>query len=349
MPELREDPWTGRWVLIASERSQRPHDAPRQRPDPPRRGNCPFCPGHEGETPPEVFRAGADDLARLDASRKPSREPAGEAAWQVRVVPNRYPMVRSEMGPETLAWGGRARVPAFGVHEVIVDSPDHGSAFHQLSLEARRLVLAVVRQRLAVHYQDRRLEQVVLFKNWGREAGASLEHPHLQLIGLPWVPPRVRRELVRSGEHLRTGGGCLLCRIVEEELQEGARVVAADDAMVLLAPFASGSPYEVWLVPRLHRARFEATAPDERDALARWIGWLTGRVEGLLGPVAHNWVLHTAPRRGRGFLEGQELEAGYHWHVEFRPRVTVPAGFEWGAGVDVNVVAPEQAAEWLRA
>lgn len=348
MPELREDPWTGRWVLIAAERSQRPHDPPSRQAAAPARPSCPFCPGHEKETPPEVFRAGFDDLARLDGSAGLADEAPGTGPWQVRVVPNRYPMVRSEVGPEPLAWGGRARVPAFGVHEVIVETPDHAASFQEMSVEARRLVLAVAGQRLAVHYQDRRLEQVLLFKNWGAEAGASLEHPHLQLVGLPWVPPRVRRELVRSGEHLRSHGTCLLCTIVQEELGDGARVIAADDAMVLLAPFASGSPYEVWLIPRRHRARFENSSPEEREALGRWIGWLVGRVEALLGPVAYNWVLHTAPRRGRGFLEGAELEGGYHWHVEFRPRVSVPAGFEWGAGVDVNVVAPEQAAAWLR-
>lgn len=349
VPELREDPWTGRWVLIAAERSQRPHDA-RSRHAAPQAGgrHCPFCPGHEAETPPEVFRAGATDLARLEGSGNVGAEPAGEGPWQVRVVPNRYPMVRSEVGPEPLAWGGRARVPAFGMHEVVIETPSHEAPFHQLSLTDRQLILAVLRQRLAAHYQDRRLEQVILFKNWGKEAGASLEHPHGQLVALPWVPPGVRRELVRSGEHRRATGRCLLCTLLEEELEEGSRVVAADDQMALIAPFASRSPYEVWLVPRRHGARFEASTGAEREALAQWLGWLLHRVEGLLGPVAYNWVLHTAPRVGRGFLEGEALEQGYHWHLEFRPRISTPAGFEWGAGVDVNVVAPEQAAAWLR-
>lgn len=356
MPELREDPWTGRWVLIAAERSQRPHDggsrahAAWTRSSAPQAAgrSCPFCPGHEEKTPPETFRAGAADLERLEGSADVGAEPPGEGPWQVRVVPNLYPMVRSEVGPEPLSWGGRARVPAFGMHEVIIETPEHQTPFQQLSLEDRRLILAVLRQRLAAHYQDKRLEQVILFKNWGKEAGASLEHPHGQLVALPWVPPAIRRELVRSREHHRETGRCLLCTIVEEELEDGSRVVATDEAMVLLAPFASGSPYEVWLVPRRHGARFEASSEAEREALARWLGWLLERVEGLLGPVAYNWVLHTAPRVGRGFLEGEALEQGYHWHLEFRPRVSTPAGFEWGAGVDVNVVAPEQAAAWLR-
>ncbi|HEY8531329.1 MAG TPA: DUF4921 family protein [Limnochorda sp.] len=349
MPELREDPWTGRWVLIAAERSQRPHDVKPRRAEPGSGSRpCPFCPGHEDETPPEVFRAAAADLERLAQSADVGAEPAGQGPWQVRVVPNRYPMVRAEVGPEPLAWAGRTRVPAFGMHEVVIETPDHHAAFHQLSLAGRRLFLEVLRQRLAAHYQDRRLEQVILFKNWGKEAGASLEHPHGQLVALPWVPPAVRRELVRSGEHRKATGRCLLCSILEEELEEGSRIVAADDHMVLMAPFASSSPYEIWLVPRRHGARYEASDPAEREALAHWLGWLQARMEGLLGPVAYNWVLHTAPRVGRGFLEGEALEQGYHWHLEFRPRVSTPAGFEWGAGVDVNVVAPEQAAAWLR-
>jgi len=338
MAELRRDPIVGRTVIIAPERSARPQEFV-DRPTATRSETCPFCAGSEAETPGE--------LAALRAQGTLPNEPG----WQVRVVPNKYPAL-NPFGPETeLTRVGDDRPfttseSAVGVHEVIIESSRHLSATGSLTDAELTEVLKISRDRFRTHRADPRLRYVQLFKNVGEAAGASLEHLHSQLMGLEFVPAAIVEELAGVHDHQARTGRCIFCDLIECELASGLRIVGATEEFVALCPYASRFPYEVWLLPRGHASRFEEA--DDR-LLAALSTSLLGVLRGLeklfassgLSSSAYNYVLHSAP------FDSSE-PCYYHWHIEVLPRAVKQAGFEWGAGVHINPVAPEAAATALR-
>jgi UDPglucose--hexose-1-phosphate uridylyltransferase len=326
VPELRRDPIAGRWVIIATERARRPIDF---RPEPVwtrGRDGCPFCPGSEDQTPPEVLR--------LSGDHRPE-------AWTLRVVPNKFPAL---LGDEELHASGEGiydRMSGVGVHEVIVETPDHGASLGRLPVTGVSDVLSAYRERLLALRKDPRLEYVLIFKNHGAAAGASLEHPHSQLIGMPIVPELVQEELDGATRYYRLKERCAWCDIVRQEQRDGTRLVLAESGFLAVAPFAPRVPFETWILPATHQAAFESTEPGGLEALARLLRELMARFERVLRDPPYNYVLHTAPFRA---AEGET----FHWHLELMPKLTRVAGFEWGTGFFINPTPPEEAARFLR-
>jgi UDPglucose--hexose-1-phosphate uridylyltransferase len=328
MSELRKDPIVDRWVIVAPERGQRPSDVhlqPGRQPP----NVCPFCPGHERMTPNEV-------LAYRHSHTLPNTP-----GWTVRVVPNKYPALGLH-GTRGESVGGLFGVMnGVGAHEVIIETPDHEASLATLPVRHIEQVLWAFRGRLQELRQDRRLQVGLIFKNYGAAAGATLQHPHSQLIALPVVPKNLREELEGSGRYYREHGRCLFCDLVVQEVRLGCRVVVENAAFIALAPFASRFPFEMWILPRGHAASFETGCGEAYGLLALVLQKVLYRAYRLLNDPAYNLVLHSAPWRNAG-------DGSYHWHLEIIPRLTGVAGFEWGSGFFINSTTPEAAARALR-
>jgi len=329
MPELRRDPIVGRWVIIATERARRPAEP--HPPAPPATPGrlCPFCPGHEDKTPHEVY-----------ASGRPGDAPDAPG-WRVRVVPNRFPALRIEGEDGRQADGIYDRMNGIGAHEVIIETPEHGRQLADLADAELTDVLAAMKARVLDLAKDARFRYVVLFKNHGRTAGASVEHSHSQLIALPVVPRQVQEEIEGARRHHDLKERCIFCDIVAQERKERVRLVHENEAFVAFAPYAPRSPFETWIAPRAHASRFEEE-PRERLALcAQALGTTLRRLRAALGSPDYNFMIHSNPLR-------DPPSPSYHWHVEIMPALTQVAGFEWGSGFHINPVPPEEAAEFLR-
>jgi UDPglucose--hexose-1-phosphate uridylyltransferase len=322
MSQLRLDPLTGRWVVISLDRAERPQSfAPRTMPVEADLGRpCPFCPGNEEATPPALETYG----------------PSG--SWLVRVVPNLYPAF---YGTETMIVTHKGPVftqaPASGIHEVLVFSPGHDATWADLPDPQAGLLLAAIRDRVEEHSSVPGLRYSQAIVNSGREAGASLHHPHGQLMGMPFVPGEIVDE---QAGFARFEGNCLLCTTLDAEEAAGHRLVHVDDRVVVTCPFWSGTPYEMLVLPRAHDAHLHHAQPADLAAVGRAVRDALRRLREAVGDVAYNIVFHSAPYRATG---------DFHWHAHLLPKVTTRAGFELGTGVLINILPPEVAAAELRA
>ena len=329
MPELRKDPVTGRWVIISTERQKRPNDFLFERPKAVGREDCPFCPGREDMTPPEVL-----------AYRRNGGGSNGPG-WDVRVVPNKFPALRVDGILDREPEGMFDRMNGVGVHEVIIESPDHDQSFASMAETDIERVLSAFRERILDLKHDGRLRYVLVFKNHGGAAGATLEHAHSQLIAMPVVPDFVGEELDGAHRHFAAKERCVFCDIIRQELADGRRVVQENADIVALAPYAPRFAFETWLLPRRHGSRFEEAPQREYESLARMLKAVLTRIDRALEKPPYNLVVHSAPFGDNGSDE-------YHWHVEIMPKLTRTAGFEWGTGFYINPTSPEEATEVLR-
>jgi UDPglucose--hexose-1-phosphate uridylyltransferase len=366
MSEFRHDPLSRRWVIIGGERGGRPNEfveaASRASGI-----SCPFCAGHESETPEAIATYSSN----------------GKGKWLVRVVPNKYPAVTPlplgegggrrppgeggqsipKPSPASLrsvrprqsvvpAPGGRGNssngtrsvpttLPGFGSHEVIVESPRHIASFSELTDAEAAAVFSAYSDRLQKLKAAGAYRYVQIFKNVGPAAGASLEHVHSQLVALPSVPEVIEQELAASGEFFQQHNKSLLADMIEREVAAGDRIVAQTDNFVAFCPYASRFGYEVWLAPRRHQPRFEDAQKGELGEASRLARDIIGRIERAAGQSAYNYFLHTQPFDMPAYDH-------YHWHIEITPRLTKVAGFEWGTGCFINPYPPEAAAEHLR-
>ncbi len=329
MPELRKDPVTRRWVIIATERAARPTDFPRGEVETNASEACPFCEGREGRTPPEIA-----------AIRRPGTAP-NAPGWQVRVVPNKYPALRIEGSTAVTLDGVFELMGGVGAHEVIIETPHHTDHPARMAPERLAPVLWMYRERYRDLDRDERFKYLLLFRNHGRSAGASLSHPHSQLIALPIVPKRAMEELEGAQQYFAREGRCLYCDIVRQEEAQRTRLVWQNDDFVAFAPYASWCPFELWVLPRAHTASFGELGDGQIPRLAEMLHQVLGRLHTCLGNPPYNYIIHTAPYEGK---------AGhfYHWHIEVIPRLSQVAGFEWGSGFYINTVPPEDAARYLR-
>ncbi len=336
MPELRKDPVLGRWVIIATERAKRPSDFEVTREET-ETASCVFCEGRESETPPEVFAV--------------RREGTGtdEPGWDVRVIPNKYPAleITGELDREGVGLCDMAN--GIGVHEVIVETPDHSQAMADLSAAHIAKVMRTYRQRILDLEEDRRLKYVLIFKNQGRSAGASLQHAHSQLIATPITPKRVKEKLDGAKRYFDYKHRCVFCDYIKQETELfGERLVTESAHFVCVSPFAARFPFEIWILPKRHMLDFALIEGDEAADLGRVLKVVLLKLRAALNDPPFNYVLHMAPyRRPRGGY-WTTIEEDYHWHVELIPRLTRVAGFEWGSGFYINPTAPEVAAETLR-
>jgi UDPglucose--hexose-1-phosphate uridylyltransferase len=260
----------------------------------------------------------------------------------VRVIPNKYPALRIEGELDSRAYGLYDVMNGIGAHEVIIETPDHRATMATLPASAVAEVFWTYRERVLDLKKDSRFEYVLIFKNHGALAGASLEHPHSQLIATPIIPVMVAEELTGASSYFGRKERCVWCDIVRQERRAHKRLIREANGFVALAPFAPRFPFETWILPVRHRSAFEESEMDELRGLAGVLADFFGRMTDVLGDPAFNLMLHTAPLR--------EASLDYfHWHVEVIPKLTNPAGFEWGSGFFINPVPPEDAATALGA
>jgi UDPglucose--hexose-1-phosphate uridylyltransferase len=330
MPQLRKDLTSRTWVVIASERGKRPHDfkvVPDQKKG---EGNCPFCPGHEGETPPEVLALGRGEIT------------PDIPGWKVRIVPNKFPALSQESVEPSFRDGPLVQRPGIGVHEVLVESPDHNSTFGTHSQEQMEQILGAMISRIKQLRADSRLEYVQLFKNVGRTAGASLEHTHCQLIATPIVPPVVDEELRCAHFYYEQYHSCVWCDLLTKAHENGL-VVEASPHFAVICPFASRVPYQMLILPTRHGGEFESISQNELADLAAVLRRTVRKLEVAFNSPPYNLQWHISPLHEPG-----DYDRYFHWHLELLPRLTIAAGFELGSGIYINPTAPELAAQELR-
>jgi len=328
--ELRKDPVTGRWVIISTERQKRPNAFQVQPVTPIGADRCPFCAGREELTPPEVL------------AYRHNGGPPNAPGWDLRVVPNKFPALQVEGNLDREGEGMFDRMNGIGAHEVIIETPEHDKTLASLSVAELERVLWAFRERVLDLKRDTRFRYILIFKNHGALAGATLEHSHSQLIALPIVPDFVRAELDGARQHFLAKERCVFCDIIRQEISAGRRVILENAEIVALAPYAARFPFETWLLPRNHAARFEEAPREVYESLARMLKSMLERMNCALESPAYNLFIHNLP-----FVEASG--EFYHWHVELVPKVARTAGFESGTGFYINPTSPEEAAQVLRA
>jgi UDPglucose--hexose-1-phosphate uridylyltransferase len=338
MPELRHDPIQRQWVIIASERAQRPSEfevtVSRQTAE-----FCPFCECNEEKTPPEI-------LAVRDGFSAPNAP-----GWSVRVVPNKYPALRIEGALERAAEGLYDRMNGIGAHEIVIETPEHTRHIADQPPTHLAKVLRAYRDRLKDLMRDSRFLYVAVFRNYGESAGATLSHPHSQLIAMPIIPHVIETELESARDHYLHRERCLFCDLIRQERDAGIRMVIENNNYVVFAPYASRSPFELFLAPIQHQHDFCQISDAETELLAQTIIETMGSIRSALNDPPFNFIMHIAPNfRSSAFwnLRFPTIVEGYHWHIEIIPRLTKAAGFEWGTGFHINPTPPELAADYLR-
>jgi UDPglucose--hexose-1-phosphate uridylyltransferase len=326
MPEIRKDPVVGRWVIISTERANRPlhyglnNDSSEN--------GCPFCAGNEDKTPPEllVFRDKTDSSTA--------------AAWNVRVVPNKYPALVAAEGKPVLTGKNEAQ-SGVGAHEVIIESPHHATDMALLSETQFRVIVRAYHDRMKQLRTDRRFRYILIYKNQGVEAGATLEHVHSQIIALPGVPARVTEEIQGSKDYYELNKRCVFCEMIRGENGARQRLVTENSRFIALCPFAPRFGYEVWILPKTHSSVFEATAEQDAADLGDILRDTLLRMGRCLGNPPFNYFIHSNPL-------DESANDHYHWHLEIFPKLIQVGGFEWGTGWYIHTVTPEQSARALR-
>ncbi|OGQ51592.1 MAG: galactose-1-phosphate uridylyltransferase [Deltaproteobacteria bacterium RIFCSPLOWO2_02_FULL_53_8] len=328
MPEFRKDPIIGRWVIISTERGKRPSEFENNQVTP-KAGFCPFCSGNELKTPHEVL-----------AYRKNNSGP-NTSGWHIRVVPNKFPALKVEGDISREGDGVYDKMNGIGAHEVIIESPDHKDTLASVSTRQFEEILWAYRDRIIDLKRDLRLRYILIFKNHGEAAGATLEHSHSQLIALPIIPKRVAEEIDGSLEYYNFKERCIFCDIIRQEIMQGARVIAENMDFIAVTPYAPKAPFEIWLLPKAHESSFENCQKHHYENLAVIFSEVLKRMNKVLNNPPYNFILHTAPLK-----DGATQH--YHWHFEIMPKLTKVAGFEWGSGFYINPTPPEEAAQFLR-
>ncbi len=339
MPELRKDPLIGRWVIIATERAKRPVDFVASHDEALPQSECPFCEGKESLTPQEILAV------------RTSGTSANQPGWQVRVVPSIKPVLRIEGKLNRRAKGMYDLMDGVGAHEIIVESPEHISNAADLPIGQLHASLHACMSRIADLERDPRFRYVLWFKNYGSVAGAGrIQHTRSQLIATPVTPLRVKEELVGVRRYFEDKERCLVCDLLSQELEAKTRVVLESTHIVVLCPFASRFPFELWILPKRHNCDFGRMQPEELADLASVFKQVLMRLKAVLNDPPYNSLLHTAPfRHTRGKIgHWKTIEEDYHWHIELIPRLTRVAGFEWGSGFYINPTPPEESAKYLR-
>lgn len=314
MSEFRKNPFTGDWTLYAENRRNRPYEFRHTTRTTAVNGeNCPFCGGNEGQTTIPVYQDGSGET------------------WQIRVFPNMFPAVSENAGqlPSEAFYERRSGI---GRHEVLVDTREHGMTIDRFSKEHLSNVLAVLQERYQDILAEKTTAYVQVFKNCGSSAGMSIRHSHCQLIGLPLVPQRIQAmsDKMREDE-------CLFCKMLRYETENGTRIVQENKDFIAFVPYAARFPYELWIAPKMHQDSIAGLAAQERDSLSSLLLEVLQRVVLLRKEVGYNICLFNAPKH-----------QPFHWYLEILPRIGGFAGFEYATNCYINMVLPEEAAEYYR-
>lgn len=334
-------------VLVATARGMRPRKKEEvvQRDDRAHVETCPFCKGNEEKTPPTI-------VAFPD-----------EASWQVRIVENLFPVLGDDKDESGINFGLQQVINGYGRHEVIIDHDNHGISVYQMSEQHLQLLFSAYRKRIAELYEaDPRLKYVLVFKNFGPAAGASIPHTHSQIIAMPVVPENVINEVEHSRAYYRKNNQCVFCSLIDEALtyeatiydrqsgeirrkiNVGQYVIERGERFIAIKPFASRYEWEVHILPLTHQSDFLQCTDDDLQDFARVMKRTMARLEKVIGGAQYNFFLHSVPRAE----EYQGCSDSYHWHLEICPRTSIPTGFELGSGLFVSTISPEDAAKQLR-
>lgn len=334
-------------VLVATARGMRPKKAEEKAERDTRAHveTCPFCRGNEGRTPPQIM-AYPDDHD-----------------WDIRIVPNLYPVLGDDRTQTNIAFGLQQVIDGYGRHEVVIDNPNHSITLHEMTEQHLAGLFGVYQQRMAELYDsDPRLKYVLVFKNYGQAAGASIPHTHSQIIATPVVPENVQNEVHHSRDYQRKYSHCVFCSLIDEALtyeatiydresgqirrkiNVGQYVVERGQRFVAIKPFASRFEWEIHILPLQHQSDFLKASTEDLADFARVLRRTMHRLDKVVGGVQYNFFLHSVPHGG----EFDDCGDSYHWHVEICPRTSIPTGFELGSGLFVSTVSPEAAAEALR-
>lgn len=317
-------------MIIATERAKRPMDFVRDKVEIRGTGFCPFCYNNESKTPPEIL------------AYRPDGSAPNTPGWTLRVVANKFPALTIEGSLHRQGEDLYDKMEGIGAHEVIIETPDHQKTMAKLSPREIEDVLWAFRDRILDLKKDNRFKYILIFKNHGEAAGASLEHTHSQLIALPVVPKRAAEELAGALEFFRLRDRCIYCDIISYETKAGGtRVVAENESFIAIAPFASRFPFELWILPKSHQSAFEQSKKDEYAHLSVILKDMLSRLDRALENPAYNYIIHSEPF-------SSNASDYYHWHIEIMPKLTKMAGFEWGTGFYINPTPPEVSAKFLR-
>jgi UDPglucose--hexose-1-phosphate uridylyltransferase len=326
MSEFRQNLATKEWVIIAPGRDGRPQDYDaadgERRVLPVHRTDCPFCPGNEERT--------ASELLRLER----------DGAWLMRVVENKFSALSTDASVTREQYGLFLKSGSYGRAEVIIESPRHDDTLTSINLEQLHDLLRLYRQRMSDISMLPNIAIVMLFRNWGPRAGTSLEHPHSQIIASPIIPPHIRDPFQKAALHYDSYGSCVYCDMVREELRQQERLVYENEHYVVFCPFASRTPYEMRIYPKVHNASYFWSPKEELGDLAEALQITLRAMQRLLGDPSCNMIIRTSP-------VGDEDVRYLHWYMVIVPRISTPAGFEMGSGIYINPAAPEQCAREL--
>lgn len=335
-------------VLVSTARGMRPRkeEAPAPRDTRKHVEGCPFCTGNEHMTPPTIASSpGQDD-------------------WQVRVVENLFPVLGDDSRSTNLVFGLQQAIDGYGRHEVVIDHREHGIAIQDMSVEHLTRLLGMYRDRIrALYAADRRIQYVLVFKNFGPAAGASIAHTHSQIIAMPVVPENVYNEVTHSRQYFEKNRQCIFCSLIDEALtfeatiydresgsvrrqfSVGQYVIERGRHFVAIKPFASRYEWEIHILPLTHHSDFMDITDEEREDMAGVLRRSMARLDAVIGGAQYNFFLHSIPHNN----EFRNCHDSYHWHLEICPRTSIPTGFELGSGLFVSTISPEQAAAQLRA
>ncbi len=327
MPELRLNLVTREWVIVDRERCKNPEDfvietEVKQRLE--FSPKCPFCPGNEARTPEELYR--------LEDENK---------GWKIRIVPNKFGRLSKEGERSRWNIGLKKGAGGTGISEVIIESPLHNHTPVIMPPGDLEKVIQISRSRFTDAYRDPRIEYVALFKNHGPSSGTSITHPHSQVVGIPVTPFEIRHRVSTYLRFFDETGDCLLCKMLEDELNDGGRIVLATDQFVSFVPYAALSPFHIWIFPRRHSGSFSDLRDEEIQDFARHLKITLGKVYYGLEDPDYNYII----RSGSPSQAGSEF---LHWYVAIVPRVAASSGFELGTGIYVNPLVPEVSANFLR-
>ncbi|MEP0767359.1 MAG: galactose-1-phosphate uridylyltransferase [Fimbriimonadia bacterium] len=332
LPELRRDPATREWVIISPKREGRPKgfripdgDEPLEEFDP----ECPFCPGNETMTPPEV-------LAYRSSDSQPD-----SPGWWVRVVPNKFPVISPDGDLDTKGFGMYDLMHGVGAHEVMIETPKHNLQIATMPLQQLAEVLWAFRDRCLDLSQDTRVRYTMLFRNRGQIAGATLAHPHSQLVALPMIPHDLKQKIAGVAAYYDFHERCLYCDMIRQETNFGERLICGNEEFIAFCPYAPKYPYEIVIMPRGHRRSFVEETRHTIEPMARIVREVMQRLDSALNSPPFNFTFHSAP-------VNVEKDPLFHWHLSVLPRLTIAAGFEMGTGIYINTVRPEDAARILR-
>ena len=331
MPQLRQNPATKEWVIIATERAKRPEEflMPEEKESPDVKITCPFCPGNESLTPDEIF-----------AFRTYGTKP-GTPGWWIRVIPNKYPAFLPVGEVKRMKFEDYFRyMDGVGSHEIVIESPDHDRSIATMEQKQVEEIFMAFRERYAALKKDPRFEMILIFKNHGREAGTSIRHPHSQIVATPITPNHIRHYIEEAMRYFDDNGECVYCQILKKDLTK-ERLILETDNFIAFVPFAAKSPFEMWVLPKKHCSSYERISVMDIKELGFIMRQTLGKLNKALNNPAYNFMILSAP------CHEEDLEY-FHWHIQIVPRVAQVAGFELGSGIYINTVIPEEAAKFLR-